>query len=90
MTRKVIKVWLIVANPLPIGDLHEARLSSFIAAACLATLPTAFAGAQDGVQIARAHAQAQLSSHQIQPQQFHAYQPRIYADRRPIHLLSLN
>ena len=65
-------------------------LSSFIAAVCLATLPTAFAGAQGGVQIARAQAQARLSPHQIQPQQFHVYQSRIYADRRPIHLFGLN
>ena len=44
--------------------------SSFIAAVCLASLPTAFAGAQGGVQIARAQAQARLSPHQTNHSNF--------------------
>ena len=65
-------------------------LSFLIAAACLATLPAAFAGAQGGVPVTRAQAQTRLSPHQIQPQQLHVYQSRMYADRRPIHPFGQN
>ena len=64
----------------------------FGAITLISVLATAFvpASAQNRGQLASAQAQATLSPHHIQPQQFYVYEGRIYADRRPVHLHGIN